>query len=69
MVLNAFEYLKVRTVNGVDYCFSNTSILIDSDYFRTNVLPLNIVVVVLLGVVFPIILTVFMVMGKRNNRL
>lgn len=69
MILNALSYLKIRSVNGVKYCYANTFILIDSDFYRNEIIPLNAIIILVLGIVFPLALGMLLVMGKRKNKL
>lgn len=69
MVQNALEYLKTRKVNGEEYCFANIFILKDSDFYKYEIVPLNICMVIFLGFVFPLVLALFLIKGHKNKRL
>lgn len=54
-------------MDGEDYCFANTFIKIDSSFYRENILPFNIISVLLSAVVFPGLLIVIIVYGIKKN--
>lgn len=61
MVLNSLDYLKKRTINGEDYVFANTFIKIDSEFYRKDIFPLNLALVIILGFVIPLILCLILI--------
>lgn len=67
MVQNSLEYLKIRTINGIDYCYANTFIEADTDFYTKEIVPYNLCVVILLGFIFPAVLTLFLWYGKKKK--
>lgn len=69
MMLDSLEYLRIREVNGVKYCYKNTFIKIDSDFYNNEVLPLNVTIIVLSALVFPLVLTKVLLKAKLRKNL
>lgn len=63
----SLEFLKIRTYNGIDYCSANTYIKIDSDLYQKEIMPLNILSAILIGLVFPFLLILLLTLGKRKQ--
>lgn len=40
----------------------------DSDFYRNEIVPINVITIILVGIVFPIFLGVILVLGKKNNK-
>lgn len=59
----------MRTINNTKYCQANTFILIDSDMYKNEILPLNLFAIILLGLIFPLILSFFLIKGYRQKNL
>lgn len=69
MVLNSLDYLKSRKVNGIDYCFANTFIEMDTDFYKDEIQPTNIAVIIVIGILFPCLLGMVLVLGKKSDKL
>lgn len=64
---NSLDYLKIRKVGEEKYCFANTFIKIESEFYNNNIRPYNVLSAVISGFVFPFLLTVLIFYGKRKN--
>lgn len=64
--MNTLKYLKIREINGVDYCSANTFVKIESDFYKYEIFPLNLTLLILMGFFLPLGLLIAMLYGKKN---
>lgn len=57
----------MRRVNGEEYCFANTFIKMDSEFYRSSIMPFNIASALLSGFLFPVLLFLIIWYGKKKN--
>lgn len=61
--------MSCRKVANKRYCIADTNIDCDSDFYKKEVVTVNLIIVIFISVVVPLILIVNLTIGKKNNKL
>lgn len=69
MVLNSLQYLKSRNIDGIEYCLANTFIKIDSSFYKKEVFPLNVTILIIFTLVFPLFLAILLLTAHKKRTL
>lgn len=67
MLLNALQFSNCKKVGSERYTMEDSNINCDSDFFKNFILPVNIGVSVVLGIMVPIFIFIVLYMGNKQK--
>lgn len=59
------SYLSARTVNDKEYVAGDTNLKMDDDFYKYEVLPVNLTLTLIIGVLLPLFLIYKLLRGKK----
>lgn len=64
---NSLEFLSCREVNGIKYSRADSNIKCDNNFYKYDILPVNISLIVLLGFLIPLIIGYLLIKGQKKG--
>lgn len=66
---NALKYITCREVNNKQYSLGDSNILCDSDFYKNDILPINIGVLAVLGLIIPLMIGFWLYQGNKSEKI
>lgn len=63
------NYINCRDISSMSVSTADTNIDCRDDFYKNEVLPVNLIMVIILGLLIPVLIGISLIKNHRNNKL
>lgn len=63
------EFITCREISGIKYSTADTNIKCEDEFFKNNIIPVNLSLIIIFGLFMPISICVMLIKGRKQNKL